>query len=155
MSESKVLKMRDEIEEKCKWKVNKVFSSDEEWEKAFKELKEEAPNLKSFEGKLENAENLIKYLDIYEKISRKAEIIYVYAHLRCDEDTKNSKYQGMMSKIDSYMAEFATYTAYFVPEILEMPENFIKESIKKNPKLKIYEFLFNDILKEKPHILSK
>ncbi|NKF06892.1 oligoendopeptidase F [Clostridium gasigenes] len=155
MSESKVLKMRDEIEEKCKWKVNKVFSSDEEWEKAFKELKEEAPNLKSFEGKLENAENLIKYLDIYEKTSRKAEIIYVYAHLRCDEDTKNSKYQGMMSKIDSYMAEFATYTAYFVPEILEMPENFIKESIKKNPKLKIYEFLFNDILKEKPHILSK
>ncbi|MBU3109101.1 oligoendopeptidase F [Clostridium gasigenes] len=155
MSESKVLKMRDEIEEKCKWKVNKVFSSDEEWEKAFKELKEEAPNLKSFEGKLENAENLIKYLDIYEKTSRKAEIIYVYAHLRCDEDTKNSKYQGMMSKIDSYMAEFATYTSYFVPEILEMPENFIKESIKKNPKLKIYEFLFNDILKEKPHILSK
>ncbi|MBB6715918.1 oligoendopeptidase F [Clostridium gasigenes] len=155
MSESKVLKMRDEIEEKCKWKVNKVFSSDEEWEKAFKELKEEAPNLKSFEGKLENAENLIKYLDIYEKTSRKAEIIYVYAHLRCDEDTKNSKYQGMMSKIDSYMAEFATYTAYFVPEILEMPENFIKELIKKNPKLKIYEFLFNDILKEKPHILSK
>lgn len=155
MSKNKVLKKRDEIEEKYKWKIDKIFSSDEEWEKAFEELKKEAPNLKSFEGKLDNIENLIKYLEIYEKISRKAEKIYIYAHLRCDEDTKNSKYQGMMNKVDSYMAEFSTYTAYFVPEILDMPENFIKEAIEKTPELKMYEFLFNDILKEKPHILSK
>lgn len=155
MSENKVLKKRDEIEEKYKWKIDKIFSSDEEWEKSFEELKKEAPNLKSFEGKLDNIENLIKYLEIYEKISRKAEKIYIYAHLRCDEDTKNSKYQGMMNKVDSYMAEFSTYTAYFVPEILDMPENFIKEAIEKTPELKMYEFLFNDILKEKPHVLSK
>lgn len=155
MSEAKILKTRDEIEENYKWKVNKIFSSDEEWEKAFEELKKEAPNLKSFEGKLGNIEDLIKYLDIYEKTSRKAEIVYVYAHLRCDEDTKNSKYQAMMNKVDSYMAEFGTYTAYFVPEILAMPENFIKEAILKTPELKMYEFLFNDILKEKPHVLSK
>lgn len=155
MSETKVLKMRDEIKAQYKWKVDKIFSSDSEWEKAFEELKKEAPNLKSFEGKLENVENLIKYLDIYEKTSRKAEIIYVYAHLRCDEDTKNSKYQAMMNKVDSYMAEFGTYSAYFVPEVLALPENFIKESIEKTPELKKYEFLFNDILKEKPHVLSK
>lgn len=155
MSESKILKNRDEIEEKYKWKIDKIFSSDEEWEKAFEELKKEAPDLKKFEGKLGNVGSLIEYLDIYEKTSRKAEIIYIYAHLRCDEDTTNSKYQGMMNKIDSYMAEFATYTAYFVPEILTLPENFIKEAIEKTPELKIYEFLFNDILKEKPHILSK
>ncbi|MEG2869558.1 MAG: oligoendopeptidase F [Terrisporobacter sp.] len=155
MGETKVLKKRNEIEEKHKWKVDKIFSSDDEWEKAFEELKKEAPNLKSFEGKLENVENLIKYLDIYEKTSRKAEIIYVYAHLRCDEDTKNSKYQAMMNKVDSYMAEFGTYTAYFVPEVLSLPENFIKESIEQTTELKKYEFLFNDILKEKPHVLSK
>lgn len=155
MSETKVLKKRDEIEEKYKWKVNKIFATDEEWEKAFEELKKEAPSLKSFEGKLENVQNLIKYLDLYIKTSRKAEIVYVYAHLRCDEDTKNSKYQAMMNKVDSYMAEFGTYTAYFVPEILSLPEGFITEAILKNPELKLYEFLFNDILKEKPHVLSK
>lgn len=155
MSETKVLKMRDEIEAHYKWGVDKIFSSDSDWEKAFEELKKESPNLKSFEGKLDNIENLIKYLDIYEKTSRKAEIVYVYAHLRCDEDTKNSKYQAMMNKVDSYMAEFGTYSAYFVPEVLELPENFIKESIEKTPELKKYEFLFNDILKEKPHVLSK
>ncbi len=58
------------------------------------------------------------------KYLEKQKLLYVYAHLKCDEDTTNSTYQGMMSKIDSYMAEFARYTAYFVPEILRLPDKF-------------------------------
>ena len=85
--ESKVLKKREEIQEQDKWSVNEIYSSDEVWEKEYKELQEEAPKLKEFEGKLGNGETLIKYLELNEKISRKAEKIYVYAHLRCDEDT--------------------------------------------------------------------
>ena len=49
--ESKVLKKREDIQEIDKWSVNEVYSSDEVWEKEYKELKEEAPKLKWFEGK--------------------------------------------------------------------------------------------------------
>ncbi|MGL5380890.1 oligoendopeptidase F [Clostridium sp.] len=155
MSDKKVLKSRNEIEEQYKWKVDKIFKTDEEWEAAFKKLKEDAPKLKTFEGNLSDVNSLKEYLKLYVDIANTAETIYVYAHLKCDEDTSNSKYQGMMNKVDSYMAEFATYTAYFVPEVLELPEGFIKDTISKEPELKEYEFLFDDILKEKPHILSK
>ncbi|GAB6167751.1 oligoendopeptidase F [Clostridium carnis] len=155
MSESKVLKKREEIEERYKWKVNKIFSSDEEWEKAFQDLKEEAPKLKEFEGKLEDKDNIIEYLKRYVSIGIKAETIYVYAHLKCDEDTSNTKYQSMMNKIDAYMAEFATYTAYFVPEVLAFDDGYIDKIIDSNKELKMYRFMFQDILKEKPHILSK
>ncbi|ATD54585.1 oligoendopeptidase F [Clostridium chauvoei] len=155
MSESKVLKKRDEIKEEYKWKVNKIFKTDEEWEKAFQELKDKAPNLKNYEGKLDNAESILEYLKLYVDIGIKAETIYVYAHLRCDEDTSNSKYQGMMNRVDAYMAEFSTYTAYFVPEILTLSEDFIRDCMEKLPELKMYDFFFEDIFKEKPHILSK
>lgn len=155
MSESKVLKKREEIEDKYKWKVNKIFSTDEEWEKTFEDLKKEAPSLKDFEGKLNNEENILAYLNKYVDLGIKAEIVYVYAHLKCDEDTSNPKYQAMMNKVDSYMAEFASYTAYFVPEILSLEDNFIRNIIKSNEKLKMYSFMFEDILKEKPHILNK
>ncbi|WP_411170291.1 oligoendopeptidase F [Clostridium sp. MB05] len=155
MSESKVLKKREEIEEKYKWKVNKIFSSDEEWEEAFEELKKESPSLKNFEGKLNNDENILEYLEKYVDLGIKAEIVYVYAHLKSDEDTSNSKYQAMMNKVDSYMAEFASYTAYFVPEILSLDDELIRNIINGNEKLKMYNFMFEDILKEKPHILSK
>ncbi|SCI78308.1 Oligoendopeptidase F%2C plasmid [uncultured Clostridium sp.] len=153
--ESKVLKKREEIQEIDKWSVNEVYPNDEAWEKEYKELQEEAPKLKEFEGKLKNGEVLIEYLELNERISRKAEKIYVYAHLKCDEDTSNSKYQSMMNKIDAYMAEYATYSAYLVPELLSLPDGFIEEEIKRLDGLKPYEFLLINIIKEKPHVLSK
>lgn len=155
MSDLKVLKKREEIEDKYKWKLDKIFNSDSEWEEAFKKLKEEAPSLKDFEGKLNNKENIKDFLDKYVDLGIKAETIYIYAHLKCDEDTSNSKYQSMMNKVDAYMAEFASFTAYFVPEVLSQDESIIRDIINNNEELKTYKFMFEDILKEKPHILSK
>lgn len=153
--ENKVLKKREEILDTDKWSVSEIYSSDEVWENEYKELQKEAPKLLEFEGKLKDGETLIKYFELNEKISRKAEKIYVYAHLRSDENTKNTKYQGIMNKIDAYMAEFATYSAYFVPEILSFEDGFIEGEIKRLTGLKPYEFLLLEILKEKPHVLSK
>ncbi|MCF0147747.1 MAG: oligoendopeptidase F [Clostridium sp.] len=155
MSDLKVLKKREEIEDKYKWKLDKIFNSDSEWEETFKKLKEEAPSLKDFEGKLNNKENIKAFLDKYVDLGIKAETIYIYAHLKCDEDTSNSKYQAMMNKVDAYMAEFASFTAYFVPEILSQDESLIRDIINNNEDLKEYKFMFEDILKEKPHILTK
>ena len=155
MSDLKTLKKREEIDEKFKWKVDKIFSSDSEWEKDFKKLKEEAPSLKDYEGKLNNPKTIKEFLEKYVELGIIAETIYVYAHLKSDEDTSNSKYQAMMNKVDAYMAEYSSYTAYFVPEILSQDENIIKDIINNNEDLKLYKFMFEDILKEKPHILTK
>ena len=53
------------------------------------------------------------------------------------------------------MAEFASYGAFFVPEILSLKDGFIEDLIKNDDRFKQYEFLLLDILKEKPHILTK
>ncbi|GAA0077527.1 oligoendopeptidase F [Clostridium sp. CTA-5] len=149
------LKKREEIDSKFKWKVEKVYKNIDDWEKDFEDLKNEAPNLKKFSGNLTTGEKILEYLKLNEKISRKAEKLYVYAHLKSDEDTSNSTYQSLMSKIDIYMAEFAGYTSFFVPEILSLDDGFIEKEIEKLDELKPFKFLFDDILKEKPHILSK
>ncbi|WP_297417169.1 oligoendopeptidase F [Clostridium sp.] len=149
------LKKREEIEDKYKWKVDKIYSNIENWEKDFEDLKNEAIKLKDFSGKLTNGEKILEYFKANEKISRKAENLYIYAHLKYDEDTANSTYQSLMSKIDIYMAEFSSYTAFFVPEILSLDDKFIQEEINRIDELKPFKFLINDILKEKPHILSK
>ncbi|EKQ51174.1 MULTISPECIES: oligoendopeptidase F [unclassified Clostridium] len=149
------LRKREEIEDKYKWKVDKIYNSIEDWEKDFEELKKEAIRLKDFSGKLTNGEKILEYFKVNEKISRKAEILYIYAHLKYDEDTANSTYQSLMSKIDIYMAEFSSYTAFFVPEILSLDDKFIQEEINRIDELKPFKFLIEDILKEKPHILSK
>lgn len=148
------LKKREEIEDKFKWKVDKIYKDLDDWEKDFEELKKEAIVLKDYSGKLNTGEKILEYLKVNEKLSRKAESLFMYAHLKSDEDTSNSLYQSLMSKVDIYMAEFSSYTAFFVPEILSLDDGFIEEEIKRLDDLKQFKFLFDDILKEKPHILS-
>lgn len=155
MEDNKVVKKREEINLEDKWKLEKIYANEDAWEKDFNILKKESPKLREFAGKLNDKEEIIKYLELNEKVSRLGETLYVYAHMKSDEDTSNQKYQSYMNKIDAFMAEFASYGAFFVPEILALPDEFIKDLIKNDERLKIYEFMLMDILKEKPHILTK
>lgn len=149
------LKSRNEIREEDKWDIEKIYKSSDEFEKDFEALKKEAPKLKDFEGKLNDPQNILEYLKYSEKMNRLAEKLYVYSHLKSDEDTANNENQARMSKIDSYMADFSSYSAYFVPEILSLGEEYIMKAMEEVPELKNYEFLFRDILKEKDHVLTK
>lgn len=149
------LKSRNEIREEDKWNIEKIYKSSEDFEKNFEVLKKEAPNLKNFEGKLNEPQNILEYLKYSEKMNRLAEKLYVYSHLKSDEDTANNENQARMNKIDSYMADFSSYSAYFVPEILSLGEEYIMKAMEEVPELKNYEFLFRDILKEKDHVLTK
>lgn len=155
MEDNKVVKKREELNLEDKWKLEKIYANEDAWEKDFNILKKESPKLREFAGKLNDKEEILKYLELNEKVSRLGETLYVYAHMKSDEDTSNQKYQSYMNKIDAFMAEFASYGAFFVPEILALPDGFIKDLIKNDERFKIYEFMLMDILKEKPHILTK
>ncbi|XZM25509.1 oligoendopeptidase F [Clostridium perfringens] len=155
MSEVKKLRRRDEIPESDKWRVDKIYETPAKWNEELNKLKEEAPKLKDFEGKLGNKEDLKAFLLLNEKLSRKLGKLYVYAHMRSHEDTSNPEMQSLVNKIDPYSAEFSSYTAYFVPEILSLKEGTIENFINEDKDLKQYKIYFEMILNEKPHILSK
>lgn len=155
MSDTKILKKREEISDDFKWKLDKIYKNEEEWEQEFQAVKVESKKLTQFSGKLNDKEEILNYLNLSETISRRAEQLYVYAHMKCDEDTGNQKTQGLMNKVDSFMAEFASYSAYVVPEILALPDGFIEKLLAEDERFKLFDFMLRDILKEKPHILSK
>ncbi|EHK2355719.1 oligoendopeptidase F [Clostridium perfringens] len=155
MSEVKKLRRRDEIPESDKWRIDKIYETPAKWNEELNKLKEEAPKLKDFEGKLGNKEDLKAFLLLNEKLSRKLGKLYVYAHMRSHEDTSNPEMQSLVNKIDPYSAEFSSYTAYFVPEILSLKEGTIENFINEYKDLKQYKIYFEMILNEKPHILSK
>ena len=154
MSEVKKLKTRDEIDSMYKWKVDKMYANSAAWEEDFEILKSKAPEMKRFSGKLGKAEDLLSFLESNVEIGRLLDKLLVYAHLRGDEDTAKAEFQVLKNKIDAYAAEVSSVTAFFVPELLSLPEGAVDEAIKKLPALKLYEFYLLDILDQKPHILS-
>ena len=154
MSDVKKLKTRDVIDSEYKWNVDKMYKNTEDWEEDFKLLKSKAPKMQRFSGKLGTAEDLLSFLESNVEIERLLDKLLVYAHLRGDEDTGNAKFQVLKNKIDAYGAEVSSFTAFFIPELLELKDGAVGKAIDKIPELKVYEFYLSDILNQKDHTLN-
>lgn len=149
------VKKREDIRENLKWDIDKVYSNVEQWSKDFEALKEESKALKDFQGKLSSAENIVGFLKLEEVISRKFEKLLIYAFLKNDEDTTKAEYQALKTKVQGFGAELGSYVAFFQPEIIELPEGMVEKFINENDELKLYKFRLEDILSNKPHVLSQ
>ncbi|HBG5343229.1 TPA: oligoendopeptidase F [Clostridioides difficile] len=146
---------RSTIEEKYKWKIDKMYSSKEEIEKDINKVKNLIQEVKEYKGKLsESKENLYKVLNISENASRIVQNLYVYTHMKQHEDTRINDNQGRATKTEMLSTDLGVATSYIVPEILAIEENKLSEYLK-DEKLSFYTKYIKDILRDKPHTLSE
>ncbi len=150
---SKEIKKRLDVKDEHKWRIDKIYASNEAFEEDLKSLKEEAPTLKKYQGKLHEKEHLLSYLKNFEKYTRKLENLYVFASMKSHEDTTNNEQQIILSKIAQYAAEYSAMVSYFVPELLSLDDKTIGAYLHDED-LKMYKFYIESIVKEKPHVLS-
>ena len=149
---AKEIKHRNEIDENFKWKISDLFETDGEWENAFNETLSEISKISEFKKDL-TIENLSECMKIRDKAGMSAERIYVYANLRAYEDSTNSFYQAMSDKADSMIVKYSSASAFIEPAILSLDESKLKNALKTDENLKVYEHHINDILRSKEHIL--
>lgn len=153
---SEELPTRDKIEEKYKWNLKDIYKSDEEWEADFKLVKERLKDYGQFQGTLgRNAKRLQELLKLDEEIGTKLEQLNLYAMLAKDSDMSVPKYQAMEDRITSLFTEVSTASSFIRPELLSIPGKKIKDFIENDNYLKKYEHYFDNLLREKPHTLSK
>src|SRR5690606_30533532 len=151
----KKLPNRDEIPEQDTWKLEDIFATDEDWEKEFKEVKELIPEIQNFQGSLgESADKLYEALAYQDAISLRMGKLYTYAHMRNDQDTSNSYYQGLYDRATNLYTQVGSALSFIVPEILSIDEEKIKSFVAEKEELKVYEHALHDINRERPHVLS-
>lgn len=132
------------------------FSTDEEWEEEFEALKEEYKKVEKFKGTLaDSPENLLKLFQFEDEFDGRLEKLYVYAHMRSDQDTTNSKYQDQNARAASLATEAMSAFSFVTPEILGMSDEQIESFLTQNEELKTYEKTLRDIMKSRPHVLSE
>ena len=147
-------KTRDEIDEKYKWDLSQIYKTEDEWNKDFEYVKASGDKYLEFKGKLNNADNILNYFKFDEEFSKKADAVYMYAALKFDEDTSNSKYQDLKGKIEKVLTEISTKTAFVIPELLKLSKEDFDRFMNEKSELKMYEYEFRNVLRMKDHILS-
>ncbi len=80
--------------------------------------------------------------------------LYAYSHMRYDQDTTNSFYQGLDDRMKNLYSQAASNLAFIVPELLSIDEGRLKDFLSEKVELKLYEHSFDEINLQRPHVLS-
>ncbi|MEJ7488951.1 oligoendopeptidase F [Staphylococcus pettenkoferi] len=137
------------------WDLTTIFESDEAFEEAFKEVEGQIGKEQEFKGHLgDSAETLYQALALEDELVSKLEKVYVYAHLKQDQDTANSKYTGFEARAHQLVIKFSSSWSFLIPEILQIDEEKIEQFVKEHEGLQRYEFDLKLINEKRPHVLS-
>jgi len=148
------LKERSQISEEFKWDLSSLFESDAQWEEKLKTLREQVDYLVTFKGKLNDADNLLLYLDKKWQFFLDLEDLFVYVSLRKSEDTRDATAQAMNGKVYKEYVYSISALQFEEPELLALSEEEFNK-LKDDEKLKDYKFELEELYSRKAHTLSE
>lgn len=147
---------RSEIDDKFKWAVSDLYSSDEAWEKDYNSILELTDQPSELKGRMgESAGMLYKALKEYEQVEYITERVYVYAFMKYYEDTGNSKYQEISGKAQMAAMKESEKYAFLEPELISIDTDVLDKYISEDERLGMYKHFIDDCLAGKEHTLSE
>ncbi len=146
---------RSDIASQYKWRLEDIYPDTNAWQADYSRLQSQMDNLHKFEGKLgQSADNLYQCLVLRDSLNNILDRVYVYAHLKKDEDTRVPQYQELADRSSTLSAHFDEVASFIRPEIISIPDSTLNSFVNTNDKLKLYKFYIDDIIRLKAHILS-
>lgn len=155
MSNHNRIPHRSELDPAYTWDLSPIFTSDEEWEKAFLEVRSLLPQMQEFRNRVgESAETMHQALVLRDEIAQKMNKVFAYAHLKKDEDSTNSTYVALEDRAKGLVAEVSNALSFIQPEILKLEESRLQEYLDAHEGLQRYRHQLEEINRQRAHVLS-
>jgi len=146
---------REDIPEQYRWDLGIIFPDIEAWEAAYAEVEGKIPELATFKGKLgESADAMVAATDLVNDISKTLGDIFVYAGQWQSTNTRNANANTYVGRARALGARFGQATAFFEPEIVQLPDATIAAYLE-DPRLETYDHVLDNILRTKAHTRSQ
>jgi oligoendopeptidase F len=147
---------REEIDDKLKWDLKKIYKTEKLWEEDYKKLENIINKIYKYKGKLySNSNTLYEALKLEDEMEILFSKLSFYAYLNKDVNLKDSNAQKLCGLLDKYNVLLSEKTSYIMPELLSKDMNTINKFEKENEKLKEYHFMFENLFRYKDHTLSE
>lgn len=145
---------REEIKDEFKWNLEQMYKDENTFSDDFSKVEDNIVKLSEYKGKIFSSfESFKSFFELYESTMRKMQKLYVYSHMKSDENTKETKNQSRSGKTDILSNKVSTSLSFIVPEIISTDEKIIGEYTKEEFGSKYKRYL-NEILRKKPYTLS-
>ena len=136
-----------------KWRVEDIFESIEAWNATYAECEGEL-DFSEFEGKLNTVETVLDCMEKLNALILKLNKLAVYAHMRHDEDSRNSEFTALSARFSMLGMKVSRATAFITPELTALPVETL-EAFAADPRMADYDYTIKGIIKNKPHVLSR
>ncbi|MDD9147272.1 MULTISPECIES: oligoendopeptidase F [unclassified Sporolactobacillus] len=149
------LPKREDVPKEETWDLEAIFPDIQSWEAAFRKVKDLVPEVEAYKGKLhESSETLHAMLQKEDQLTEILNRVYVYAHMKSDEDTADATYQALHDRAGSLAAAIAGRLAFIVPEILAIAPEKLNGFLNENKELQLYRHAIDEITRTRPHVLD-
>lgn len=148
-------KERSEIDSQYKWKLEDLYPTVEAWTSAYAVLDAATPRLEAFKGRLgESAATLRQCLELNDSLTLLSNTLRAYTFLKLDEDKRASASQELNDRILALGSRVSSAGSFIDPELLTIDTAKIQEFLRITPRLEIYRFYLENLLRTKAHVLS-
>lgn len=131
------LPKRDEVALELTWRLEDIYDDEKKWEEELARITEYADKVAAYEGKLaDNSKDLLAALKLDEELGLYIDRVHGYAHMREDQDTANSKYQGMKQRAMSaymYASEKEAFRVEFYSKLNKMSKKMQSDKVLNLP----------------------
>lgn len=144
---------RNDVPSHLKWNLSEIVDG----EKGFTVIENKILSkldFSKFEGKLADENVLLECLRYMDDLEINLEILGVYAMMYRDVDTRNSDANALNSRVDNLFVKYSSAVSFVTPEITALPEEKLN-AIIADERFKDYDYQLEQMLKSKPHVLSR
>lgn len=146
---------REETPAKYRWNLADLYADDGAWEGAFTETEQAIGQLAAMKGTLgKSPQALLKTLMHRDHVEGQLGKLVLYAGTSYHLDMSASATAGRFDRIQSLGTKAAEAESWFVPEILSLPREKVCGWMGQNDELAVYRHHFDDIYRQRKHILS-
>ena len=150
------LRERNEIPDRFKWNLTHIFPDWPAWQSAFAELETKIAAYAALQGSLgKGAAQLLAAMQLSDDIGQLTYKVWYFTSLKYDEDQRDNQVNARRQQVQILFAKASQASAWFNPELLQIPLTTVQNWMADNAQLAVYRFAIEDLYRQQEHVLDE
>ncbi|MFO7944834.1 MAG: oligoendopeptidase F [Anaerolineales bacterium] len=146
---------RQEVPLEETWHLESIFSSVEEWKKAYQEVKQKLPDIRAFQGELDQGpDQVARCFHLMEELLQESGKVVTYALLESSVDISDQEAAGRAGQARSLFSESLAAVSFIQPELVSIGFETLEGWMEEEPQLSQYEHYLDNLERLSDHIRS-
>ncbi len=147
---------RSAIPERYRWDLRPIFEDWPAWEEALTRLGRLMEQYQDYRGTLARGPRQILAANrLSDELGQLVYRVYQYPSLMLAQDTRDNDVQARLERVRIMLARFHQATAWYVPELLAIPEDTMHGWLDETEELAPYRFPIEETYRKQQHVLDE